>query len=235
MPAAPRTRAQFAERIRSATRKTVEAMIEVGKLLIEAKAKLKHGEFIAMVRTDLPFKERTAQRLMAIAKSPVLANTSIQTLLPPHLHTLNDLAALPAEDFATKLAVGAIRPDMTQAEARDAKPVRLEVRYEERNDAKPVRLEWRHARHKPKVVTAEEMRQALGRAKADQLINVLQYGPLLQGDSDLDLVAQHLASDWRFSRDQLDQVLGYLTAVREALERLEAERRAARVVPLHGT
>ena len=63
-------RAGWAERIRKATEKTIEAtrktvvagMIEIGKLLIEAKAALPHGEFTKMVECDLPFAPRTAQR-----------------------------------------------------------------------------------------------------------------------------------------------------------------------------
>ena len=74
-------RAAWAARITAATRKTVEAMIETGRLLLEAKESLGHGEFLAMVRADLPFGPRTAQRLMGIARNQRLANASIRSLL----------------------------------------------------------------------------------------------------------------------------------------------------------
>jgi hypothetical protein len=48
-------------------------MIQTGKLLIEAKAKWKHGEFVAMLRSDLPFGPRTAQRLMRSQASTLAA------------------------------------------------------------------------------------------------------------------------------------------------------------------
>jgi DUF3102 family protein len=108
MPA--KTRAQWATLIRTATRDTVRAMIEIGKLLLAAKAELPHGEFIQMVRRDLPFKERVAQRLMHIARNPALANASVQTLLPAHLGTLTQLAKLPPETLAAEIEGGEITP-----------------------------------------------------------------------------------------------------------------------------
>ena len=47
-----------------------------GRLLIAAKEKLKPGEFLEMTVRDLPFTERTAQRLMAIARDERLTQFS---------------------------------------------------------------------------------------------------------------------------------------------------------------
>jgi hypothetical protein len=44
------------------------AIIETGRLLVQAKDCLEHGQWLEMVRAELPFAERTAQRLMAIAR-----------------------------------------------------------------------------------------------------------------------------------------------------------------------
>jgi hypothetical protein len=109
-------------RRQAATGKTVESIIRTGKLLIEAKAKLKHGDFIAMLRSDLPFRERTAQRLMCIARRPNLANASTWTYLPAHLRTLNDLAALPGPTFDVKVASSEINPSMTRTQLRIETP-----------------------------------------------------------------------------------------------------------------
>jgi Protein of unknown function (DUF3102) len=46
----------------------VSRVIEIGRLLLTARAELDHGEFTGMVNGELPFKIRTAQRLMAIAE-----------------------------------------------------------------------------------------------------------------------------------------------------------------------
>jgi hypothetical protein len=42
--------------------------------LIEAKAGLEHGEWLAMIRKRLPSKESLAERLIKIAENPMLAN-----------------------------------------------------------------------------------------------------------------------------------------------------------------
>jgi hypothetical protein len=57
-----RSRAQWAERIRLATARTVQALIETGQLLAAAKDELAHGEFIKMVEDDLSLGLRTVQR-----------------------------------------------------------------------------------------------------------------------------------------------------------------------------
>jgi hypothetical protein len=53
----------------------------VGHYLLEAKAALEHGDFIAMVESDLPFKRRSAQKLMAVARDQRLQKASTLTLL----------------------------------------------------------------------------------------------------------------------------------------------------------
>ena len=71
---------EWADRITSTWRKSVGAIIETGKLLIEAKAALPHGGFEAMVRGVLfPFNIRSAQMLMKIAEHPTLADARITT------------------------------------------------------------------------------------------------------------------------------------------------------------
>src|SRR3954471_20988341 len=48
-------------RINDAYQKTVEAVFEIGRLLIQARDDLPHGEFQRMVARDLPFKARWAR------------------------------------------------------------------------------------------------------------------------------------------------------------------------------
>jgi hypothetical protein len=53
------------------------------------------GEFTVMIKADLPFGDRTAQRLMMVAQHPVLLNPTHVSVLPPHWGTLAELARLP--------------------------------------------------------------------------------------------------------------------------------------------
>jgi hypothetical protein len=60
-------RREWAIEIASRWRASIEGIIEAGDLLNRAKDDLPRGDFIAMIKTELPFGPRTAQRLMAIA------------------------------------------------------------------------------------------------------------------------------------------------------------------------
>ncbi len=105
-------RAAWAVRIVGALRQSVEAILEAGRLLTEAKAALPHGAFTAMIETDLPFGARTAQRLMVIAADPRLADPTHVSLLPPHWGTLYELTKLTDDEFAENRSTGKIHPEM---------------------------------------------------------------------------------------------------------------------------
>jgi Protein of unknown function (DUF3102) len=208
MPASS-PRARWAKRIRAASRKTVESMIQTGKLLIEAKRKLGHGDFVAMVRNDLPFKERTAQRLMNIARSPAISKASNWSLLPPHLSTLHDLAALPPETFDVKIASGAINPDATREQLRIESP-----------------------RERPSApLTSEESHEAFLRANKNRVVEAVL--DLRRINSAPDEIAALLADGSRkqFKTD-LAQAIQFLTALQAALDQNEREQARQVVVPL---
>ena len=94
----------------AAWQKSTTAIIETGRLLIQAKDCLEHGQWLEMVRAELPFAERTAQRLMAIASNPVIANAAHVSLLPPSWGTLYELTKLPSVELQAKISDGSINP-----------------------------------------------------------------------------------------------------------------------------
>ena len=100
------------DRICAAWQASTAAIIETGRLLITAKAQLAHGDFLAMVENDLPFRPRSAQMLMAVAQDARLTNTKHVSLLPPSWGTLYELTKLPDDVFDAKLADGTINPEM---------------------------------------------------------------------------------------------------------------------------
>jgi hypothetical protein len=105
----------WAAQIRAAWQSSLDGILEAGRLLIAAKAALAHGEFLAMVESDLPFGPRTAQRLMAIADDPRLTNATHVSLLPPNWGTLYELTKL---DDAVKAFVAdrSERRNLTKAQ-----------------------------------------------------------------------------------------------------------------------
>jgi Protein of unknown function (DUF3102) len=85
-------RHEHVRRITAAWQKTVANIVETGRLLIEAKDDIGFGGFQEMIRAELPFGARTAQRLMEIAEDRVLSNATHASLLPASWMTLYELA-----------------------------------------------------------------------------------------------------------------------------------------------
>jgi len=113
----------WAARITECWRSSVEGILRAGRLLIEAKADLPHGEFGAMCARDLPFSERTAQRLMAIGQDNRLSNPTHVSLLPASWGTLYELTKLSDDEFTEAVQQHVIRPDMLRGEAELIRPL----------------------------------------------------------------------------------------------------------------
>lgn len=111
--------------------KTAEGFINTGRALVAAKKALGHGDFGAMCESQLPFTPRTAQRLMAIAEDPRLADPQNAPRLPPSWDTLYTLTRLKDDDFAARISDGRINPDMRRTDvvngARAIAPGRQEA------------------------------------------------------------------------------------------------------------
>ncbi len=108
--------ATWAIRIAERWRASVEAIIDVGRLLNQAKASLAHGEFGRMIEASLPFSASTAQRLMAIARDARLSDAAHVQHLPASWGTLYELTQLSDDEFATGIQRKIIRPDMERKE-----------------------------------------------------------------------------------------------------------------------
>ena len=121
---------QWGDRISAAWQKAVEAIVETGQLLIDAKADLKHGTFEAMVRCRLPFTPSTARRLMAIAEHPIISNRAHAHVLPPSWGTLYELTKLPSPLLAARIKDRSITPGLERKDVpklRDEEPPHLTV------------------------------------------------------------------------------------------------------------
>jgi hypothetical protein len=88
-------------RFRNALKKSVEGIIEAGRVLIEAKSELEHGQFIDWVVNNLRFGTRKdgsreadlrkAQILMFLARNEVISNASHWHAFPRSSRTLWEL------------------------------------------------------------------------------------------------------------------------------------------------
>jgi hypothetical protein len=109
---------QWAATITSTWQQAVASIIATGRLLTEAKAALRHGEWGKMIE-KLPFSWRTTDYLMSIAGHAVLSDSQFIAKLPPSWGTLAALSALPEEEVAAMIGDGRINADMTRDDAAD--------------------------------------------------------------------------------------------------------------------
>ncbi len=107
-----------ASHITEAWQNAVESIVETGRRLAEAKAKVGHGNWLPTVQL-LPFGERTARALMQIADHPDLANRQHVADLPAAWGTLAVLAQLPAGEIPRRIEAGEISPEINRAAAQE--------------------------------------------------------------------------------------------------------------------
>jgi hypothetical protein len=106
---------QWADRICTQLGKTIESIIEVGRLLVKAKHDLPDGEWIRMVNGGLlPFGKSWAAMFMAIANSQLLVNFHDRGNLPPAVGTLYQLAKADTAKLKNALKDGLVKPDMSR-------------------------------------------------------------------------------------------------------------------------
>jgi Protein of unknown function (DUF3102) len=136
-PAPELSRESWAERItakwRAFAARTLEAIFELGQSLIDAKAALPHGEWMAMVEADLPFGPRTAEKFMAIAgdsRLANLANPTRESILPPASGTLYELSRFSDDEWEAFAGAGLLKPDLQRQEV-------IEFREHRRQPCKP--------------------------------------------------------------------------------------------------
>ena len=111
--------ADYVRRFEAAFRKTVQGVLEAGRVLVEAHDNLKRGEWESLFRGGLlPITKRTANRLIAIAKSGILANGTNSSHLPYSWTTLYALSQVPVSTLRMGIDDGRVFPEMTAKDVR---------------------------------------------------------------------------------------------------------------------
>ncbi|MBU3549479.1 hypothetical protein [Polynucleobacter sp. P1-05-14] len=112
-------------KIETAWQKSVASVIEVGRLVKEAKGEL--GVSYSLLETELPFSSTVAAFLIKIAENPVLSNPAYFSRLPNAYNTLYHLASVDPKKLVQQIESGEINPSYTLASAktlRDASPTK---------------------------------------------------------------------------------------------------------------
>lgn len=118
-----RPRSHWTNQIVAAWSDQLEDIFHTGDLIESAKLELPHGEFMKMVKDELPFKRTVAQMLKAIATDDNVRNYQPVGNLPVGYSILYELTRLTDEQFSAATANGMIHPKMTR---KDAKTLRGE-------------------------------------------------------------------------------------------------------------
>jgi hypothetical protein len=129
-------------RFRNALKKSVEGIIEAGQVLIEAKRKLRHGQFTDWVDRELRFGNpiksssreaniRQAEMFMLLASNDVISNPCHWHALPPSPRTLYELTQIhPKQRLLKLIEKGKVHAGTTREEAIAFQP-------KERRSSKP--------------------------------------------------------------------------------------------------
>jgi hypothetical protein len=107
-----------ADRINAAWRQSATQIIEAGRLLLEAKDALPHGDFERMIKRELDFVPQTARKLMAIASDQRILNRAHGRALPDHWTTLYELTQLDDAALEQAFETGIINKTMQRSEAK---------------------------------------------------------------------------------------------------------------------
>jgi hypothetical protein len=106
---------EWASRIAATWRGSVEAIIATGRMLLNSKSSLAHGQFESMIAEKLPFGARTARALMQIARNPLLTDRQHVAVLPPHWGTLAALARFDTKTLEAAFDQKLIEPDLKRS------------------------------------------------------------------------------------------------------------------------
>jgi len=112
------SRGKWAKRITEAWQKQLPSIFEVASLLESAKTELRHGDWAKMIKSDLPFSQSTANKLMKIGACEHLRNSERVPNLPAHWGTLFELTLLTTEQFEHGITTATINPKMQRKDVR---------------------------------------------------------------------------------------------------------------------
>ncbi|CBS90483.1 DUF3102 domain-containing protein [Azospirillum lipoferum] len=114
------TRQEFAQEIRYHWNRSRKEFLSIGRYLNRAKEILPHGEFEAMIESDMPFSVETAFRFRAVAEAVDTGRLSLD-VLPGAESVAYQIVTMTPDELERAKAQGLIRPDVTRRQLIDFK------------------------------------------------------------------------------------------------------------------
>jgi hypothetical protein len=179
-------------------RKTVQGFVEIGRELNKVQEILDDGTFTKWVEAgELPFKTlRTAERLMAIAANPVLADPTYVSCLPAEWGTLYELSRLREAALLKAIEDGTVT---ARTERKDVEKLRPK---KEKKEPRPLGLAGRRAQAGKRLSAVLTAVHALAKVELDLTVPEFSQRPRW-----VDLVGSAVLTLKRV-RDRLDELGG---------------------------
>jgi hypothetical protein len=114
------TRQEFAQEIRYHWNRSRKEFLSIGRYLNRAKEILPHGDFEAMIESDMPFSVETAFRFRAVAEAVDTGRLSLE-VLPGAESVAYQIVTMTPDELERAKAEGLIRPDVTRRQLIDFK------------------------------------------------------------------------------------------------------------------
>ncbi|WP_434623701.1 DUF3102 domain-containing protein [Azospirillum sp. B2RO_4] len=114
------TRQEFAQEIRYHWNRSRKEFLSIGRYLNRAKEILPHGDFEAMIESDMPFSVETAFRFRAVAEAVDTGRLSLE-VLPGAESVAYQIVTMTPDELERAKAQGLIRPDVTRRQLIDFK------------------------------------------------------------------------------------------------------------------
>lgn len=109
------SRTDFIREIGRLWRESQARFLTIGRYLVQARSKLPHGEYQAMVERDLPFGIHVAYQLRAVAEA-IDGGRLSEVEVPPSYSVVYQIATLTESELQTARELGMIRPELTRRE-----------------------------------------------------------------------------------------------------------------------
>jgi hypothetical protein len=109
-------RQDFAREIRTLWDDARDRVLRIGKMLVQAKATLGHGEFERMIDQDLPFTKSVAFQIRTVYESIQSGQFSAEELPAPYSIAYQLVSLKDPDKLQQARAEGLIRPDVKRSE-----------------------------------------------------------------------------------------------------------------------
>jgi hypothetical protein len=109
------TRSEFVDVIGRAWSGAQKRFLMIGRYLIQAKARLPHGDYIDMIERDLPFRRNIAFQLREVAEA-IDSGRVAEHEVPPNYSVIYQLVTLSDAELHAARERGMVRPNVTRRE-----------------------------------------------------------------------------------------------------------------------